>query len=131
MMIIRIHFKIQLKREMRKLYIKKNFECLSKEIYKFLRGLSPFITFETSSHFSILDKQTVWFRNEKITYQTGSGNLFWKWVPHKKGSIKFIIDPVIGSINRYPYYRSEASSNSFLTFFTYVLWVYYEYMLRL
>ena len=35
---------------------KKNLECLAKEIYKFLRGLSPSITFETSSHFSILDK---------------------------------------------------------------------------
>ena len=41
MMIMHIYFKIYLKWQIRKLYIKKNFKCLAKEIYKFLNDLCP------------------------------------------------------------------------------------------
>lgn len=56
---------------------------------------------------------------------TGSGSLFWKWVPQDKGSVKLAMRSLIGSLNRILCYKPDEPPNSLSTFmFCLSFWVY-------
>ena len=79
MMIMRIHFKMWQK----KLYIKKNLECLAIEIYRFLRVFSPPILKDISevrANFSRNFQSLYSFAKKTVTFETeDTKNVFlWK-----------------------------------------------------